>query len=85
MGPDEKCCVTAPTEPLNSIASDIIDTLVEVNSNSRQINDKLFPTNAVEPKSAQNAEPTTLEQKLVLIRIMSREIGAKLFDISSRI
>ena len=85
MGPDEKCCVTAPTEPLNSIANDIIDTLIEVNSNSRQINDKLFPTNAVDTKSAQNVEPTTLEQKLVLIRIMSREIGAKLFEISSRI
>jgi hypothetical protein len=85
MGPDEKCCVAAPAEPLNSIASDIIDTLVEVNSNSRQINDKLFPTNAVDTKSAQNAEPVTLEQKLVLIRNVSREIGAKLFEINSRL
>lgn len=85
MHPDEKCCVTAPTEPLNSIASDIIDTLVEVNSNSRQINDKLFPTNMNAGKSEQNAEPMTLEQKLVLIRMLSREIGTKLFEISARI
>jgi len=85
MYPDEKCCVTAPTEPLNSIASDIIDTLVEVNSNSRQISDKLFPTNTVDAKSAQNAEPMTLEQRFVLIRTMSREISAKLFEINGRI
>ena len=85
MHPDEKCCATTPVEPLNSIACDIIDTLIEVNSNSRQISDKLFPTNTVDTKSAQNAEPTTLEQRLSLIRSLSREISTKLFEINSRI
>lgn len=85
MHPDEKCCVTAPTEPLNSIASDIIDTLVEVRSTSCQISDKLFSTNAVSAKGEQNSEPVTLEQRLVLIRIVSREISTKLFEINGRI
>ena len=85
MHPDEKCCATTPVEPLNSIASDIIDTLVEVNSNSRQISDKLFPANTADAKSAQNAEPITLEERLVLIRFLSREISAKLFEINGRI